>query len=106
MRYYLRSGLVRAGLAILVLGSAPLVVTLLLAKLGLTADPDPNPLIFGILAMLTFWPSIIMIVVGVMMVRRAFALAAMGRTDVRVPLPDGVHVEPGVRSTPREHDRR
>jgi len=35
-----------------------------LAGLGLTRDPDPNPVGFGILAFLTFWPSVILMIVG------------------------------------------
>jgi hypothetical protein len=32
---------------------------LIAAKLGLTKDPNPNPLGLGILAMLTFWPGLL-----------------------------------------------
>jgi hypothetical protein len=30
-----------------------------------TNDPNPNPVGFGILAFLTFWPSVILVIVGV-----------------------------------------
>lgn len=53
-----------AGLLILVIGTGPLVVTMLLASAGLTADPNPNPVGFGILAFLTFWPGLILTVIG------------------------------------------
>jgi hypothetical protein len=36
-----------------------------LASLGLTKDPNPNPVGFGIMAFLTFWPSVILMIVGV-----------------------------------------
>ena len=61
---YLRSTRVRIGLALLVLGSGPLIGTMAAAKLGLTSDPNPNPVVFGILAFFTFWPAVIMIVWG------------------------------------------
>jgi hypothetical protein len=35
-----------------------------LARLGLTKDPNPNPVGFGILAFLTFWPGIFLVIVG------------------------------------------
>jgi hypothetical protein len=53
------------GLASFVLGSGPLLITILLANLGLTRDPNPNPVGFGILAFFTFWPSVILIVIGI-----------------------------------------
>jgi len=48
----------------IVLGTGPLVVTLVLANAGLTADPNPNPVGFGILAFLTFWPGLILTLIG------------------------------------------
>lgn len=53
------------GLALFVIGSGPLLTVILLASLGLTKDPNPNPVGFGILAFFTFWPSVILMVVGV-----------------------------------------
>ena len=104
MRLYLRSKLVRAGLALLVIGTGPLVSIMLAAKLGFTDDPNPNPVIFGILAGVTFWPSLIMILIGVQMVRRSLSLARMGRSDPRFPLPDGVHLD-SESARPRDRDR-
>jgi hypothetical protein len=46
----------------LVLGTGPLLATAL--YLRLQGDRNPNPVGLGILAMLTFWPSIILIVIG------------------------------------------
>lgn len=45
------------GLALLVLGTGPLLVTIAL-------DPKANPVGFGMLTFFTFWPSILMIVIG------------------------------------------
>ena len=61
----IRSRLFLAGLCTFVLGSGPLLVILLASSLGWTDDPDPNPVGPGILAMLTFWPSIIMMVIAI-----------------------------------------
>lgn len=53
------------GLILLLLGSGPLLTIILLAWLGVTKDPNPNPVGFGILTFLTFWPSVILMIVGV-----------------------------------------
>ncbi len=70
MRRYLRSRLVQVGLALLVLGSGPLVGVMLYARLGFYHDPDPNPVFLGMLAGLTFWPSVILVGLGIWRVRR------------------------------------
>lgn len=70
MSPYLRSKMVQVGLVMFVLGSGPLLTIILLASLGLTADPNPNPVGFGILAAFTFWPSLFLIGFGVLRVRR------------------------------------
>ncbi len=54
------------GLAILVLGTGPLVSITLAAMLGLTADPDPNPVGLGMLAGITFWPGIAVTAIGIL----------------------------------------
>ena len=66
----IRSTPVRIGLALLILGSGPLLVIITAAKLGLTDDPNPNPVIFGIMAFFTFWPGIGLILSGVAHVRK------------------------------------
>jgi hypothetical protein len=53
-----------AGALLLVLGSGPLLLVIALAGLGMTKDPNPNPVGFGILAFLTFWPSIALMLKG------------------------------------------
>jgi hypothetical protein len=53
-----------AGLILLVLGTGPLLTVILLARFGVTKDPDPNPIGVGILAFLTFWPSVVLVIVG------------------------------------------
>ena len=58
------SRLTWTGLILLLLGSGPLLGIILLAWLGVTKDPNPNPVGFGMLAGLTFWPSAVLIIVG------------------------------------------
>jgi hypothetical protein len=36
---------------------------MLFAKIGILEDP--NPILFGIMAMFTFWPSLLLILIGV-----------------------------------------
>jgi hypothetical protein len=69
VREYLKSGWVRIGLGLLVLGSGPLWAIILLAALGWWPDPNPNPIGPGLLFFLTFWPAIICLGVGVLQVR-------------------------------------
>src|SRR5215213_3283180 len=40
---YLRSWWVRIGIALLLIGSAPLLIIILAAQVGLWPDPDPDP---------------------------------------------------------------
>jgi hypothetical protein len=47
-----------AGICVFAVGSGPLLLVILFAALGLTKDPNPNPVGFGIMALLTFWPGI------------------------------------------------
>ena len=70
MREYLRSKLVRVGLGLLIVGSAPLLGIIVAARVGLWPDPDPNPIGPGLLFALTFWPAVICVIVGVARVRR------------------------------------
>ncbi len=66
----LRSRYFLVGALLLVCGTGPLLVVILLASLGLTRDPNPNPVGFGILAFLTFWPGVILLVLGFLTSRR------------------------------------
>ena len=57
--------LTRIGLIIFIVGSGPLLLVMLFSKIGLLQDSNPNPILFGIMAMVTFWPSILLILIGV-----------------------------------------
>ncbi len=63
--------LFRIGLLVFVVGSGPLLLIIMASTLGLTSDPNPNPVLFGILAMFTFWPSILMMAFAVWQAWRA-----------------------------------
>ena len=52
------------GLGLFVVGCGPLLAVILLAKLGLLDDPNPNPVGFGILAAFTFWPAVLTMLVS------------------------------------------
>jgi hypothetical protein len=53
------------GFWLFVAGCGPLLAIITAASLGLTRDPNPNPIGLGLLAGLTFWPAVILIVIGV-----------------------------------------
>lgn len=57
LRLVFSSRMLWVGVALLVLGTGPLLVTVAL-------DPTANPVGFGMLTFFTFWPSILLIVVG------------------------------------------
>jgi hypothetical protein len=56
--------LIGSGLVLLLGGSGPLVVVLVSAQLGLTADRNPNPVLQGVLASVTLLPAVILIICG------------------------------------------
>jgi len=68
MRPYLRSRLVQVGLAMIILGTGPLLFIIAAAAIGLWPDPNPNPIGPGMLALLTFWPSLICLALGIVRV--------------------------------------
>jgi len=57
--------------ALLILGSSPLVFIIVAAALGLWPDPNPNPVGPGLLFFFTFWPAVICILIGIVRVVRA-----------------------------------
>jgi len=69
MREYLADRLVRIGLSILVVGSAPLLGIILLAEIGVWPDPNPNPIGPGLLFFFSFWPGVITFGLGIWRVR-------------------------------------
>jgi hypothetical protein len=70
MRAYFRCWWVKIGVALLVLGSGPLLFIVAAAAIGLWPDPNPNPIGPGLLFFFTFWPAVICILIGVVRVNR------------------------------------
>lgn len=64
------------GFALLLIGTGPVVAVIVLAALGLTSDPNPNPIGFGLLAFVTFWPSVALIVGGIVKLKQQRKTAA------------------------------
>lgn len=56
--------LFKIGFWLFVIGSGPLLAILVLAGIGLWPDPNPNPLGPGLLAFVTFWPSLTCMIIG------------------------------------------
>jgi hypothetical protein len=65
MKGYLAEWQFKTGLALLLLGNGPLVGIIVLAKIGIWPDPDPNPIGPGLLSFVTFWPAVILLGAGV-----------------------------------------
>lgn len=53
------------GLIVFVGCSGPMLVSMLLVRQGLMSGTDPNTVVFGIMAVLTFWPSVVCMLGGV-----------------------------------------
>jgi hypothetical protein len=52
------------GLAVFVLGQAPLLLMLAAVQLSLWPDPHPNPIGPGLLSFVTFWPGLVLMLLG------------------------------------------
>jgi hypothetical protein len=63
----LRNRTIKIGLALLIFGTGPLDIIVLLSKLGI-GDPNPNPIGPGLLAGLSFPAGIICVIAGVLQV--------------------------------------
>ncbi|HEY1638562.1 MAG TPA: hypothetical protein VGF62_08570 [Rhizomicrobium sp.] len=58
------------GLVVFLLGEAPLLVIVIAAQLGLWPDPNPNPIGPGLLSFVTFWPGLVLMLLGFLRRRR------------------------------------
>lgn len=63
-RRFLSSRWSKVGVALVVIGWTPLLGIILLAKIGLWPDPNPNPIGPGLLFFFTAWPAIICLGIG------------------------------------------
>ena len=59
LKTFFGSGFLWLGVATLILGTGPLLLTVLL-------DPTSNPVGFGMLTFFTFWPSVTLILCGLL----------------------------------------
>ncbi|HEY7673030.1 MAG TPA: hypothetical protein VIC71_12500 [Gammaproteobacteria bacterium] len=67
---YWQSSWVKTGLAIAVVGSLPLFLVVIADQLGLLADPDPNPIGFGLLFVLGVVLGSLLALIGVVWTHR------------------------------------
>jgi hypothetical protein len=58
------------GAGVFVLGQAPLILIIVAAQLGLWPDADPNPIGPGLLAFVSFWPGLVLMLLGFLRRRR------------------------------------
>jgi hypothetical protein len=65
---YFRSTWIRAGLVVLVVGALPLLAVGLAASLGLTRDPNPNPIGLGLLFLASGVLACVLVLVGIVRV--------------------------------------
>jgi hypothetical protein len=63
---YLRSAWIRWGFGIIVVGALPLLAVILAAALGLTSDPNPNPVGLGLLFFAAGVIGFILLFVGIL----------------------------------------
>lgn len=62
---FLKDKLFLIGAAVVILGSLPLLAILFLARIGLLADSNPNPVGPGLLVFVTFWPGVVLMAAGI-----------------------------------------
>lgn len=65
---YFRSRWIRAGAATLAIGALPLLIVIVLAKVGLWHDPNPNPIGLGLLFVAAAVLASILTLVGILRV--------------------------------------
>jgi hypothetical protein len=54
----------KVGLILVALGWGPLFAIILLSRFGMLSDPNPNPIGYGLLFAITFFPAIICLAIG------------------------------------------
>ncbi len=70
MKIFLRNRWSRIGIGLIAVGWTPLWLIVLLAKLGIWPDPNPNPIGPGLLFFFTAWPVLICLGIGAWQTRR------------------------------------
>jgi hypothetical protein len=61
---YFQSNWLRAGVAVIAVGSLPLMLTILATDLHLLTDPNPNPVGFGVLFFLSVLLGSVLVLAG------------------------------------------
>jgi len=59
------------GFVLFLVGTGPLLLTIIAAELGMTSDPNPNPVGFGILMTFTLMPSLVLMMIGFFRVKHS-----------------------------------
>jgi hypothetical protein len=67
-RVYLRSGWVRWGFGIFIGAALPLLAVIIAAALGLTSDPNPNPVGLGLLFLAGGLVGTVLVAIGIVVV--------------------------------------
>lgn len=70
MRGYLNTCLFKSGAVIALIGWSPLLAAFFVASIGLWSDPNSNPIGFGLLFFLSFWPAGIFMAIGAFQIWR------------------------------------
>jgi hypothetical protein len=68
---YWQSNWIRAGIAVIVIGALPLLLTILAADLHLLADPNPNPVGFGVLFFFAVLLGSVVVIAGIVRTERS-----------------------------------
>jgi len=68
MERYWNNRVFKIGAIIALVGWSPLFLVLLLSFIGLWPDPNPNPIGFGLLFFVSFWPAVICLAIGTLQV--------------------------------------
>jgi hypothetical protein len=64
-KIYWQSPWVRAGLRIPILGALPLLLVIIASQIGLSSDPNPNPIGLGLLFVLSVVLGVVSAIIGV-----------------------------------------
>ena len=70
MKRFLANRLFKIGALLALVGWTPLFGIILLAKIGVWPDPNPNPVGPGMLFFVAFWPAVILLALGALQVWR------------------------------------
>lgn len=90
MAHFLANWWIRIGAATAVLGWGPLLLFIVVWKLGFISDPNPNPIGLGLLFFFSFWPAVICLLIGIAQVSRGNAANPREPAGSNSSIPAGV----------------